>query len=126
MSAEAGLGLVCVCPATLSVALQAPREPRLLSVTVNSTTDQLLLLLSSGEVCCVQAQGRRTRTTVVVRLADFSLRYRLPEARKTDLQLFTIHTYYGIFCKGEIRSSYPLSMSVVSVVSVVLWLVQAV
>ena len=79
----------------------------------------------------MQAQGRRTRATVVVRLADFSLRYRLPlpEIRKTDLQLFTVHTYYGIFCKGEIRSSYPLSVSVVSVmlvVSMVLWLVQAV
>jgi hypothetical protein len=39
----------------------------------------------------------------VVTLADFAVHYHLPDPRETDLQLFVIHTYYGIFCKGELR-----------------------
>lgn len=66
-------------------------------------TSQLLLLLSSGEVVMMHMQRQRPRTRPVVRLKDFCLRYPLPGSQ---LQLFAIHTHYGIFNKGELRSGY--------------------
>ena len=73
-----------------------------MSVAVTMTTGQLVVLLSSGEVVTVGTQ-RGARMQHVVTLADFAVHYHLPDPRETDLQLFVIHTYYGIFCKGELR-----------------------
>ena len=39
-------------------------------------------------------------------LKDFAIRYSLPESRHAELQLVTIQTYYGIFCKGQLRYSF--------------------
>lgn len=66
-------------------------------------TSQLLLLLSSGEVVTVHMQRHRPQTRLVVRLKEFCVRYHLPGSQ---LQLFAIHTHYGIFNKGELRSGH--------------------
>ena len=74
-----------------------------MSVTVAMTTSQLVLLLSSGEVVTVSTLGSRVHMQHVLKLADFADHYRLSSFRDAGLQLFVIHTYYGIFCKGELR-----------------------
>lgn len=83
--------------------VQVKKEPWLVSVTVAMTTSQLLLLLSSGEVVVVvhTQQQKRPQTKPVVHLKDFCVRYHMPGSQ---VQLFSIHTHYGIFCKGELRS----------------------
>lgn len=84
--------------------VKAKKEPWLVSVTVAMATSQLLLLLSSGEVVMLHMVRQRPQTRPVVQLKDFCLRYHLPGSQ---LQLFAIHTHYGIFSKGELRSAYP-------------------
>ena len=74
-----------------------------MSVTVAMTTRQLVLLLSSGEVVTVETLRSGAAIKHVVRLANFADHYRLPASQRAGLQLFVIHTYYGIFCKGELR-----------------------
>ena len=103
---------------------QATAEPHLVAMAIHPVTNQLLLLLSSGDVQCVRVGGGegggngrkvmmgggRVRVRHLVQLSDFCHRYRTPgtliptgPAPDSGIQLFAIQTYYGLFVKGEIR-----------------------
>ena len=67
--------------------------------------EELLILLSSGEVLTI-GSGERPQGHVVNKLKDFSEHYLTPRPHTADIQLFSLHTYCGIFSKGEMRYNY--------------------
>lgn len=86
------------------------QEPHLVSAAIHPVTNQLLLLMSSGEVREVRVERGILKVKFLVQLSDFSYRYRMAvdmsrpdDSSDVSLQLFAVQTYYGIFKKGEIR-----------------------
>ena len=73
-------------------------------MTVGNAIGQLLLLLSSGDVITIDTHGDKHRHRTVVKLRDFPNHYPQTESgTTTDLELFSLHMYCGIFCKGDLR-----------------------
>ena len=73
-----------------------------MSVTVSTAVEELLVLLSSGEVITIENVDR-PRGRVVTKLNDFSEHYPQPRPHTAEIQLFSLHTYCGIFSKGDLR-----------------------
>lgn len=74
-----------------------------MSVTVGTTVEEVLILLSSGDVVtlCVHDGGIKEHT--VTSLKDFSTHYPQPRPLSGDLELFSFHNYCGVFYKGDLR-----------------------
>jgi hypothetical protein len=72
------------------------------SVTVSTAVEELLVLLSSGEVITIDNVDR-PRGRAVTKLKEFSEHYPQPRPHTAEIQLFSLHTYCGIFSKGDLR-----------------------
>ena len=66
-------------------------------------TADLLILLSSGDVLTLETHGDRVQTYTLATLKDFSEHYTQARSQKAELKLFSLHSYCGVFSKGELR-----------------------